>query len=262
MSFECNATCNDTHSTNTAATCKEESFCGTKTTDFSIEGLLGKRASVKSGPVRQVSTTNPTEDTEPLVTCRELPSSERDGLKWLRCTRYEPPKLPSKWRRDGPKRRYPDRSPRVPFTPRQVSALEEHFRNTRYLSGAQVRNLAHLLCLTEMRVKIWFQNRRAREKRERRCLGQIEDCATAPQDHLPLLTGHRLMESSSSSTSLQTTSKASDIPYLLRIPIPTHHPQIHSQASNTSLPGTTTSPLPSFPFQHLHSMCARLMNNN
>ncbi|CAN8000238.1 unnamed protein product, partial [Ixodes hexagonus] len=86
-------------------------------------------------------------------------------FEWLQCSRYKPPKLPR--RRDLPKRRYLGRNPRIPFTGAQVSALEAQFLVNRYLSGTQVHSIANSLGLTETRVKIWFQNRRAREKRER-----------------------------------------------------------------------------------------------
>ncbi|CAN8031715.1 unnamed protein product, partial [Ixodes persulcatus] len=93
------------------------------------------------------------------------PDDRSSRFDWLQCSRYKPPKLPR--RREFPRRRYLGRNPRIPFTGSQVSALEAHFRTNRYLSGAQVHRIADNLGLTETRVKIWFQNRRAREKRER-----------------------------------------------------------------------------------------------
>ncbi|CDI97245.1 homeobox [Echinococcus multilocularis] len=58
------------------------------------------------------------------------------------------------------------RSPRVPFTRSQVEGLEAKFRLTNYLSSREVTVLANQLQVTETRVKIWFQNRRARQRRE------------------------------------------------------------------------------------------------
>ncbi|XP_054927545.1 uncharacterized protein [Dermacentor andersoni] len=84
-------------------------------------------------------------------------------------------------RREFPRRRYLGRNPRIPFTSVQVSALEAQFAVTRYLSGAQVHSIAVALGLTDTRVKIWFQNRRAREKRERQPYHLTEHGSTAAQ---------------------------------------------------------------------------------
>ncbi|KAK4474028.1 hypothetical protein MN116_003341 [Schistosoma mekongi] len=61
---------------------------------------------------------------------------------------------------------YKSRSPRIPFSRDQIFKLERKFQNSRYLSGWEVKQLAKNLNLTETRVKIWFQNRRARERRD------------------------------------------------------------------------------------------------
>ncbi|TNN11805.1 Homeobox protein MSX-2 [Schistosoma japonicum] len=61
---------------------------------------------------------------------------------------------------------YKSRSPRIPFSRDQILRLEKKFQNSRYLSGWEVKQLAKNLNLTETRVKIWFQNRRARERRD------------------------------------------------------------------------------------------------
>lgn len=56
-------------------------------------------------------------------------------------------------------------NPRVPFSSRQLRALEETYNENRYLSVPQVEELSASLELPHHRIKIWFQNRRAREKR-------------------------------------------------------------------------------------------------
>ncbi|CAH8461682.1 unnamed protein product [Schistosoma mattheei] len=61
---------------------------------------------------------------------------------------------------------YKNRSPRIPFSRDQIFGLERKFQNSKYLSGWEVKQLAKNLSLTETRVKIWFQNRRARERRD------------------------------------------------------------------------------------------------
>lgn len=70
--------------------------------------------------------------------------------------------------RTGPAKRTPGRLPRVPFTPEQLATLEEAYRRSTYLSSEDANKLADRLDLSNVRVKIWFQNRRARERREKK----------------------------------------------------------------------------------------------
>nr|XP_054587126.1 NK2 transcription factor related 7 [Nothobranchius furzeri] len=61
----------------------------------------------------------------------------------------------------------PRRKPRVLFSQSQVSELERRFSQQRYLSAPEREHLAHVLKLTSTQVKIWFQNRRYKCKRQR-----------------------------------------------------------------------------------------------
>lgn len=45
--------------------------------------------------------------------------------------------------------------------------MEQKFKETPYLSTEEVNTLSKKLHLADIRVKIWFQNRRARERREK-----------------------------------------------------------------------------------------------
>ncbi|XP_077007961.1 homeobox protein Nkx-2.6 [Tamandua tetradactyla] len=67
----------------------------------------------------------------------------------------EPPKAP------------PRRKPRVLFSQTQVLELERRFKQQRYLSAPEREHLASALQLTSTQVKIWFQNRRYKCKRQR-----------------------------------------------------------------------------------------------
>ncbi len=58
------------------------------------------------------------------------------------------------------------RRARTAFTYEQLVALENKFRTTRYLSVCERLNLALSLSLTETQVKIWFQNRRTKWKKQ------------------------------------------------------------------------------------------------
>ena len=58
------------------------------------------------------------------------------------------------------------RRARTAFTYEQLVALENKFKSTRYLSVCERLNLALSLGLTETQVKIWFQNRRTKWKKQ------------------------------------------------------------------------------------------------
>ncbi|XP_066109348.1 homeobox protein Nkx-2.6 [Saccopteryx bilineata] len=72
-------------------------------------------------------------------------------------------------RGDGaePPRARQRRRPRVLFSQAQVLALERRFKQQRYLSAPEREHLASALQLTSTQVKIWFQNRRYKCKRQR-----------------------------------------------------------------------------------------------
>ncbi|KAM4033017.1 NK1 transcription factor-related protein 2 isoform 1-T1 [Anomaloglossus baeobatrachus] len=58
------------------------------------------------------------------------------------------------------------RRARTAFTYEQLVALESRFRSSRYLSVCERLSLALNLHLTETQVKIWFQNRRTKWKKQ------------------------------------------------------------------------------------------------
>ncbi|XP_064466332.1 homeobox protein Nkx-2.3-like [Ornithodoros turicata] len=59
------------------------------------------------------------------------------------------------------------KKPRVLFSQSQVYELERRFKEQKYLSASERDHLASALKLTSTQVKIWFQNRRYKCKRQR-----------------------------------------------------------------------------------------------
>ena len=55
---------------------------------------------------------------------------------------------------------------RTIFTIDQISKLEKEFEKQQYMVGAQRCFLANSLNLTEAQVKVWFQNRRIKYRKE------------------------------------------------------------------------------------------------
>ncbi|XP_041090460.1 homeobox protein MSH-B-like [Polyodon spathula] len=148
----------------TPALPQEKKTCGLQ--DFSIRSILsqefcrdGQGARMERG--YQASLDNPWRRQKGSP--QEDPRGEHQ-YSWIHCTRFQPPRIPKLKRAVGSRRA--SRSPRVPFTPPQLTLLERSFTRTRYLSSCQVRDVSSALGLTENRVKIWFQNRRARERRD------------------------------------------------------------------------------------------------
>lgn len=69
---------------------------------------------------------------------------------------------------------------RTAFTLDQLRILERSFQNSHYLSVFERHGIAAALCLSETQVKIWFQNRRTKWKKEREGHGGEEQSYCAP----------------------------------------------------------------------------------
>uniref|UniRef100_A0A8C3A8Q8 Posterior neuron-specific homeobox n=1 Tax=Cyclopterus lumpus TaxID=8103 RepID=A0A8C3A8Q8_CYCLU len=63
---------------------------------------------------------------------------------------------------------------RTAFSLEQLHTLERSFRRCHYLSVLERHTVASALRLSETQVKIWFQNRRTKWKKENICKVQLE----------------------------------------------------------------------------------------
>lgn len=74
------------------------------------------------------------------------------------------------------------RNPRTIYSSAQIQQLEIRFQRTQYLALPERAELASILGLTQTQVKIWFQNRRSKYKKQAK--GGLGGGASALPDHL------------------------------------------------------------------------------
>lgn len=87
---------------------------------------------------------------------------------WVYCTRYsDRPSSGPRSRRTSKPKSSQEKRPRTAFSQDQLDRLAREFSENRYLSEERRRRLSTQLALNESQIKIWFQNKRAKLKKNR-----------------------------------------------------------------------------------------------
>ncbi len=121
------------------------------------------------------------------------------------------------------------RRKRTAFTSSQLLELEKEFIAKKYLSLNERSDIARLLNLSEMQIKIWFQNRRAKWKRIKAGFYRNMQKANQAEDSTANRHGEELNSSSGPGHQDQEQQSQQQQRTKIFVPIPVHVSRVISK---------------------------------